>query len=348
MNVDYLIVGLGIAGISFSKILLNENKSFVVISELKDGATANSGGIFNPVVLRRFTAPTDTPKYVDTALEMFDDLEDLLQVNFIQKQHQVHRIFASVEEENNWFTASDKRHLKDYIDPKLIINDNPHLQVPKHLGRVLNSFKLLPILLLKSYAEYLAENNLLLKEKFLAEDLVWDDEEKLWNYKHIKAKNIVLAEGVGVSDNPLVPKNLLRPNKGEYIIIKAPDLKTDKILKAAVYITPMEDDLYKVGASYGPDDASTHTTTEARDEILAGLNKMITCDYEIISQEVGVRPVTNDREPFLGELKQQLYIFNGLGTRGFTRGPLYAKMLYDFIEHQVEIPRSMNISRIIS
>ena len=54
-KVDYIIVGLGIAGLSLCEVLLKANKSFVVIDQGTDAATLVSGGVFNPVVLKRFT-----------------------------------------------------------------------------------------------------------------------------------------------------------------------------------------------------------------------------------------------------------------------------------------------------
>src|SRR5690554_3648152 len=54
-EVDYIIVGMGIAGISFCEQAIENNKSFVVFDKLQLGATAKSGGVLNPVILRRFT-----------------------------------------------------------------------------------------------------------------------------------------------------------------------------------------------------------------------------------------------------------------------------------------------------
>ena len=38
--------------------------------------------------------------------------------------------------------------------------------------------------------------------------------------------------------------------KGELLIIKAPDLQLDVVIKSSVFILPIGKDLYKVGATY--------------------------------------------------------------------------------------------------
>jgi hypothetical protein len=43
---------------------------------------------------------------------------------------------------------------------------------------------------------------------------------------------------------------------------------------------------------------------------------------------------------------QQLFFFNGLGTRGITAAPSLAKVLFNFTENSIEIPKEINIRRI--
>ena len=63
-HVDYIIVGMGIAGLVFSKTLRDKGKSFVVIDNPKQGATKVSGGVLNPTVLKRFTPAWNTVEFV--------------------------------------------------------------------------------------------------------------------------------------------------------------------------------------------------------------------------------------------------------------------------------------------
>ena len=101
-------------------------------------------------------------------------------------------------------------------------------------------------------------------------------------------------------------------------------------------------------ATYDRDDVSVQVTTQARDELVLKLKEIITCDFEVVDQVAGIRPTTRDRRPFLGSLtdNQQLFFFNGLGTRGITAAPSLAKVLFNFTENSIEIPKEINIRRI--
>ena len=52
MKVDYIIVGAGLAGLSFVQYCLLNNKTFLVIDDAKRTSSKVAGGMFNPVVLK--------------------------------------------------------------------------------------------------------------------------------------------------------------------------------------------------------------------------------------------------------------------------------------------------------
>ncbi len=54
-KVDYIVVGCGLAGLSFCEKLLENNKSFIVIDNNSQQSSVVAGGLYNPVTLKRFT-----------------------------------------------------------------------------------------------------------------------------------------------------------------------------------------------------------------------------------------------------------------------------------------------------
>ena len=52
--VDYLIVGLGLAGIAFCEKLDEHGKTFIVINDDSQTSSNIAGGLYNPVILKRF------------------------------------------------------------------------------------------------------------------------------------------------------------------------------------------------------------------------------------------------------------------------------------------------------
>ena len=105
--------------------------------------------------------------------------------------------------------------------------------------------------------------------------------------------------------------------------------------------------MYKVGATFNWTDKDTQPSNEARKELIEKLATLISCDYEIIDQEVGIRPTTGDRRALLGVHPKfkQLALLNGLGTRGIMASPLLAKYLFNFLEKGEPLPAEVDIMR---
>lgn len=345
-KVDYIIVGLGIAGISLCEQLQKKGNSFVVIDNGAEGSTAKSGGVFNPTVLKRFTVAWNASAFFPFAVNFYTDLSEKLKQK-IYTETPILRIFRNVEEQNNWSVASDKRELQQFLSSVFIKNTNPSINAPFGFGKVLGTAQIHTNNLLLGYRNYLNDEDFLLPEDFHYEAI--EQRENCVVYKNISAKKIIFAEGAKVVDNPFFPKQAVIGNKGEYVIIKAPDLNLDELLKGPMYIIPIGNQQYKVGATYSRDDYSTEPTEAAKEEILTKLNTFINCPFEIVGQTTGVRPTTKDHRPLLGSLEENpnLIFFNGLGSRGFMMAPLLSEILLKYLEDDVPLPQEMDIKRMV-
>jgi len=166
-------------------------------------------------------------------------------------------------------------------------------------------------------------------------------------YNNYEAKQIVFAEGFGITKNPFFNYLPLKPTKGELLTIHAPDLKIDFVLKSSVFLIPLENDLYRVGATYEWDDMSPNITTKAKDELLNKLDKCLSCDYKVVDQVAGIRPTVKDRRPLVGQhyKHKNMFILNGLGTRGVMIAPYVAKQLFSYIEEGKPLEKEIDISR---
>ena len=166
-------------------------------------------------------------------------------------------------------------------------------------------------------------------------------------YKDIKAKHIIFAEGFGLHANPYFNDLPLDGTKGELLIIKAPNLDLDVVIKSSVFILPIGNDLYKVGATYDWKDKTNTPTEEGKQELVDKLKEIISCDFEIVEHFGGVRPTVKDRRPLVGthpEFKQ-LHVLNGLGTRGVMLGPFLANQLFQHIENKIPLDKEIDIAR---
>lgn len=105
-----------------------------------------------------------------------------------------------------------------------------------------------------------------------------------------------------------------------------------------------------MGATYTWHDLNWETTEDARDYLQEKIKVYLKKPYTILEQQVGIRPSTKDRRPFVGlhpEFKQ-LGIFNGLGTKGVTLAPYFAHQFVNFLELGEELDSEVNIARVFS
>ena len=158
------------------------------------------------------------------------------------------------------------------------------------------------------------------------------------------------AEGFGLHANPYFNQLPLDGTKGELFIIKAPDLDLDVIVNTSVFILPLGNDLFKVGATYNWKDKTDVPTEEGKNELVERIQEIIRCDFEIVSHFAGVRPTVRDRRPLVGThaVHDRIHVLNGLGTRGVMLGPAMAKALYNAIENQISLNKEIDIQRFVN
>ena len=344
MQIDYIIVGIGLAGISFCEQLRANNKSFVVFDNKSQKSSTVAGGLYNPVVLKRFTSVWKSKEQLEIALPMYAKLEKDLKVKLDHKIP-VYRKFATLEEQNDWFAASDKPILGDYLSVEIVRNENKAIHAPLGFGEVLHTGRIDVKALIEAYKADLLSNGLFFEEDFNYEVLTIKNE--MVGYKKITATNVVFAEGFGVVQNPYFKDLPLVPTKGELLTIYAPELNIDYVLKAGIFLIPLDDNLYIVGATYDWGDVTHDVTDKAKEELLVKLDKVINCTYEVVKQVAGIRPTVKDRRPLVGqhEIHKNMYVLNGLGTRGVMIGPYVAQKLYDFIEKEIPLENNIDIKR---
>lgn len=342
--IDYLIVGSGLAGISFAEKAIENNKSIFVIDVPLQNSSRIAGGLYNPVILKRFSSVWQANEQLVLLEKFYEIIEDKLNTQFNFKIPII-RKFYSIEEQNNWFIASDKKDLAAYLSTKLISKKIKGIDSPYDYGEVKHTGYVDVALLIEKYKNYLLNKNLFLEEVF--DYALLEINPDFIQYKNIKAKHIIFAEGFGMHSNPLFKHLPLDGTKGELFIIKAPNLDLNVIVNTSVFILPLGNHLFKVGATYNWQDKTNTPTQEGKRELIDRIKEILNCDFEIISHFAGVRPTVKDRKPIIGTHPQnpRIHILNGLGTRGVMIGPQMAKVLFNNIEFNIPLNIEIDIKR---
>lgn len=344
MQIDYIIVGLGLAGVAFTKELTENKKSFIVFEDDSQNSSSVAGGMYNPVILKRFTPVWDAVNQLKIAIPFYNNLER----KFKKKYHyhlDIYRLFKSVEEQNNWFEACDKPLLSTFMVPKLITKKFMGIQAKYGFGKLTKTGRIDTKNLLKDYRNDLAEKGLIKNERFNYNEVKILD--RGIGYNEINALKIVFCEGFGLNENPFFNYLPMREVKGELLTIHAPELDINFLLKAAVFVLPLGNNLFKVGATFNWNDKTKLPTKEGRRELTEKLDSFIATPYKIVDHTAGIRPTVKDRRPLVGKhpVYQNLAVLNGLGTRGVMIAPFVAKTLYNHLEMEQPLPKEISISR---
>lgn len=331
---DYIVVGLGIAGISVCEELQSRRLTYKVFNTYSNSATTVAGGILNPTILKWFTTPPNIALLYPKALDFYARLESKLKGDKFYSKKPVYRIFTSFQEQNNWLVASDKQKTSAYFNPEIINSINQNIKTPYGLGEIMQTAQINLQLLINQYVIKLKKDNFYIDEKFDYNQLKHYD--STFEYKGFTAKYIIFCEGISVLSNPFFNEVSVKPSKGEYLIINAPDLKSDFIIKGKRYLIPLGNDRYKFGATFGNESEGTDwkPSQKAYEILKSDLKEMISCPFKIERQIAGIRPVTANNQPVIQKHStyQRMAFFNGLGMRGLTTAPYYARLLIENME----------------
>ncbi|MGB0880587.1 MAG: NAD(P)/FAD-dependent oxidoreductase [Polaribacter sp.] len=344
MKVDYIVVGLGLAGLAFTEELLQANKSFIVFEDDSQSASLVAGGIYNPVILKRFTPVWNAKEQLAIALPFYQKLEQKFNIKF-DKKCITKKVFTSIEDQNNWFSATDKPILSEYLDSKIDTQKIRGIIANFGFGNVNGTGSIATKKLLKTYRAFLLEEHKIRFEKFEYHQVEF--QKNNIQYKDIATSKIVFCEGFGVKKNPFFKDLPIKEAKGELITIYAPDLDIDFLLKSTLFVLPLENHQYKVGATFNWKDKTSCPSEEGKQELVEKLKKVINVPYTILNQSAGIRPTVKDRRPLVGRhpKHKNLAVLNGLGTRGVMIAPTVAKQLFYHLENNQELDSEINIKR---
>ncbi len=343
MQCNVLIVGFGLAGWALTEALKKEGISFVVYDPQQSSSSRVATGIYNPVVLKRFRAISNAKLLMEHALPFYH------QHKYIQAQHPIpiYRVFASAGEQNAWMVAADKPDLSTYLNTSLVSSTNEGVYAPFGLGEVQHTGWVDTNTLLDTAKDDLIDAGCFAEEKFDYDILSITPGGV--QYKNVKAQHIVFAEGVGILKNPWFSTLPVIPNKGEWLIVSCKELGLRQMLKSSVFIVPLGNDTYRVGATYDRDFTHEEPSLEGKEWLITQFKKVVTLPFEILFHGAGLRPTTIDRKPILGQHSTHatLWCINGLGSRGVLWAPYLATLFVNAFKRAQKVPRELDARRFL-
>jgi len=200
-------------------------------------------------------------------------------------------------------------------------------------------------LLLKKQRETLLTSSLLREEYFDATQL--SIKEDGIEYKDISAAKIIFCDGVTGYDNPFFPNLPYGLNKGEVILVEIPGFPDTHIIKKGYSLVPWNGNTFWLGSTYLWEFDDNKPTKGFYQFAENWLKQTVKMPFTIIDHMASVRPATLERKPFVGmhPAINNIGILNGMGTKGCSLAPFFAKQLVDHLLYNKPIMADANVQR---
>lgn len=339
---DALIIGGGIAGTVLSYQLHTKGWTFDLVDQTQAfTASKVASGLYNPLVLKRRRVVWKAPEMLALLDDFYNNMEVVCAGSFFDDKP-VWEVLHDPGVENDWIALSDLPKFEPIIG-NVLSNSNPAVVAHK-LGEVAGSGRVDVPKMINDWGTFLAKEESYYQESVAVNDIQWTG--SAWQWKGKEYHQIIWTIGFD-AEHPHFPDLPFSPTKGEVLIVHAPNLKLDHILHGGVFIMPLGNDLYKVGATYSWDPLDTIPTQAGKEHLIKEWNKLVNVSCEVIKHVAGIRPNVKDRKPLLGKsiTAENSYIFNGLGSRGILMAPWLSQMMEQFIFKNTPLLKEVDISR---
>jgi glycine/D-amino acid oxidase-like deaminating enzyme len=336
MQIDFLIVGQGLAGSLLAWELLRRDCKVIIVDNGQENASQIAAGLINPITGLRFVKTTDIEQLLPAAVSYYADLAAFFgQAFFIEKP--MLRIFQSQQEAQNCQKRQQDPTYQDYWQP---ISHASHPQLATPYGYVQ-----------QKQTGYLATLPLLtcLREFFIARGCYQQTEfdyaairlEPVLRWQNITAQQIIFCEGYRLANNPWFGGLPLQAVKGELLTVQHHADWPDAIVNNGHWLVPLNPQYIRIGATFDRDNLDTQVTVQGQAQLLAIWQQMTgNLPATVIKHQANIRPCTLDKQPFVGLHRQypQLAVFNGFGAKGSVQIPWYSQGFVDALLNGAAVP----------
>ncbi len=342
---DYLIVGLGLCG-AWLAYFLRENGSTVDVYDGQTQLSASevSGGIINPVTGRRVVTTwladelipwlsntmsrigiSANRKFISpkTTLSFPGSLQ--MKLAYEKRVEEENRFISSISNEEEIMRYFNTTYLPYSINSTFIVHAKQFITYVKELLLHNHSF----------FSKNIDESILELKDEAIV-------------YDSVKYKKIIYANGYAAM-NSIYWKNLpFVPNKGQALIVEIPHLPDTAMYKFGMLtLVPIDQGMWWVGSSNELRFDNDLPGQAFLSEAVITLKAILKQPFTIKKHLSAIRPATVERRPFVGvhPLYKQIAILNGMGSKGCSLAPWFAKQLTHLLKENIPIDKDADVIR---
>ncbi|WP_020567481.1 NAD(P)/FAD-dependent oxidoreductase [Neolewinella persica] len=345
---NFLIIGQGLAGTLTGYRLEQSGHTVHYVDAPRQTASSEvAAGIVNPITGRRFVKSWRMDELLPVARSLYHALEEELGIKLWYEQPLI-RSLHHRGDLNDWQARSADPGYPEYMDDAPDVGRIPELttSVFAYAG-VRQAARVDVPALVSAFRKKLA-----MEGRFFAEVVDYEEIMGLLKVAGRTLKgpydHLIFCEGWRARFNPWFGDLPHGGNKGEILIVKTQAPILEQMFKHRVFLVPLADDTYWIGATSENQFTDDSPTPANRNFLADRLAEVLTgTPYEIVGHRAAIRPTVRDRRMFIGTHPDipQLAILNGLGTKGASLAPLGSLWLTEHLLEGKPIPEEVDIRR---
>ncbi len=314
------IKGCGLAGTLLGWRLWQRGVRFQIEGDQEAGASWAAAGLVNPVTGKGINASWRFEEFFHEMEEFYSKVGVLLERNYF-RANPVLRLFASENERQKF--KEKQSLLEPWIEQVYpVLNDVKEGQWGGVQWRV---------------------GGWLDVRSFVRDSIAFFESQPTVSPA---PKVTVYCDGAkGLTAGPFswLPQRLA---KGQIVEVAVPGWNEQRILNRSGWCIPVGNDCYRVGATYEWDDLNNEPTSEGRIELEKLVATFTDLPFELRNQVAGVRPIVRTSQPVIGKHPDQpnIFVFNGLGSKGCLYGPKTAQELVAHLLDEQDLDPDLDVA----
>jgi glycine oxidase len=341
------VVGAGLAGLCMAYRLHELDIPFVLFhADRLPCSSEKAAGLMNPVVVKRLLPTWLAAECMACNREFYPYVERLTGHRFFSALS-VHRFFPNVLSVQEWKAKIAEGGMTDYL------SDTPYAYRPDLYnsaewggGDIYGAASVDCTTFIRESRTFFTQKNSLLIYTLSYGDIL--PEAGSVTICGEVFSHVVFCEGMGAVKNPWFGSLPLIPTKGQLMWLDIPELPREKEVMKGIFLAPRMQGGFVCGSTYEWQFDSEEPTPSGMEKLRNDLEKMIRVPYKVNNHTAGVRPASRDRRPFMGNhpVYPSLFVFNGLGTKGYMLAPYLSLRLTEYMLHGKQLPAEADIRRL--
>ena len=335
---DYLIIGQGLAGTVLAHELISRGQNVHIIDNHHTGSSTKvAAGIINPITGHRLNLTDNFKELYQVAQNYYQALEKTLSTSLWQNIEQV-RLIKNMGQSDHYLKRADEHQYDNYLgkrhsSPNNFRNAN-FGACDIHQTAIVDTNELIV-----ATGQWLKNQGFLSLQKCDYENIHFNKNNV--ELIGIKTKQIIFCEGYQAIHNPWLNALPFKLSKGELLNISS-EKKIKNMLNWGNWLVP-KGNIYRLGSNFAWNDLDLRPDISIKNQLLESLQMHTYLSGNVIAHDVGIRPTTINRKPFVGQIQSipNAYCFNGFGSKGCLTVPYYAKLLSEHLICSKPLPKEI-------